>query len=215
MNTEVSSNEIFTKSKSTLVRSLNLDIALSTCGWSITDLKANPPKDKYVLVSVARWGNIKPIAIANKVSNNTLCERYTKRIISLDILRSEVAKLIDIFQPDFIVTEDTFMGSFPSAYAALEQAITSVALMCYDNYRMPLYRIPTKNAKQAVTNSGASKKASVLEHIVSSDTIVFKQKALTCDLDHHSADSIAVGYDFLTRVYPDLCRTVTGESLCN
>lgn len=194
------------KPKNCIARSLNLDIALSTCGWSVTDLRQKHPTSVPFLISVEQWGVIRPVAAASKAANRVLCDIYTPRIISLIELRNGVRELIHLYKPDYVTTEDTFMYKWPSAYAALEQAITAIALMCFTEFKMPLYRIPTKNAKQSVTQSGASKKASVMECIQHSKTIVFKQKLSKEELNEHSADSIAVGHDFLTRVYPTLLK---------
>jgi Holliday junction resolvasome RuvABC endonuclease subunit len=190
------------KARHVAVRTLNLDPALSKCGWSVLDLKRVKAD---VDVQCVRCGTLTPSAIAGRAMNAIECEMFTKRIISLRELRAGIRDLIKTFQPDFITIEDTFFhSSFPTAYAALEQCITTIALLCYDEFHLPLYRIPTKSAKQAITSSGASKKGTVLSAIQDTDIISFRQKKKVVDLDHHAADSIAVGYHFLINVWPNL-----------
>lgn len=186
------------------VRTLNFDPALSRLGWSVTDLKMTS-RNKENLVQVVRWGNLTPSAQASRVANAEACKLFTKRVISLRELRVGVRELIQEFQPDYITVEDTFFSTaFPSAFAALEQVITTITLLCHDEFQKPIYRIPTKCAKQAVTASGAAKKGNVLTAIRESDTIIFKQKKKAQELDHHSADSIAVGVHFLSRMWPEM-----------
>lgn len=186
------------------VRTLNIDPALSKCGWSVLDLKKSSGKTPAT-INVVRWGNISASAIAGRVANAEFCKRYSKRIISLRELRDGIRQLIIEFEPDYITIEDTFFhSSFPSAYAALEQCITTIALLCHDEFSQPLYRIPTKSAKKSISQSGSANKVNVLASIRESDIITFRQKKKSAELDHHSADSIAVGYHFLSRMWPDI-----------
>lgn len=198
------STEQFDKPRSTKVRSLNLDIALSRCGWSVTDLKEKTTAASPISISVVRWGNITPTASVNRVINNARRELFGNRMLTLIELQDMVEELVDLYHPDYIVTEDTFICKFPAAFASLEQAITAVGLLCYRKYNKPLFRIPTKKAKLAITGSGSADKEGVLSSILNHPNIQFKQKSILTELDHHSADSIAVGYDFLVRVYPGL-----------
>lgn len=185
-------------------RSLNIDPALSKLGWSITDLKKQP-SGKKLQTNVVRFGNIAPSGIAGRVANKAFVEQFTKRMVSLKELRSAIRELINEFNPDYIVVEDTFFHeSFPTAYAALEQCITAIALLCMDEYKMPIYRVPTKSAKKSISQTGKAGKVDVLASIRVAEDIVFRQKKRVDELDHHSADSIAVGYHFLHYMWPDI-----------
>ena len=194
------------KKQGSIIRTLNIDPALSKCGWSILDLKKGSG-GKNATVSVVRWGNISASAVAGRVANAEFCKRYSKRIISLRELRAGIREIMIEFKPDYITIEDTFFHtSFPTAYAALEQCITTIALLLHDEFQQPLYRIPTKSAKKSISDSGSSKKINVLTAIRDSKVITFRQKKKAAELDHHSADSIAVGYHFLSKIWPDIER---------
>lgn len=197
---KVLSTKIDQKTKPKIIRSLNIDPAISVLGWSITDRSSTGSK-----VLVVRWGNLTPGSVAAKALNREECDKYTKRMISLREVRNGIRDLITEYQPDYITIEDNFFNSrYPSAYCALEQVITTIALVCMDEFHKRIFRIPTKCAKQAVTTTGDAKKNSVLSAILDSEIITFKQKRKSEELDHHSADSIAVGVHFLCRVWPEL-----------
>ncbi len=191
------------------IRALCIDPALSKCGWSVLDLKQGK---KTPSINVVRYGNISASGEANKVAYRDHVTEFGKRTISLLVLRHGISELIKEFKPDYIVIEDAFFHKkFPTAYAALEQCLCTITLLCKDEFDMPLFRIPTRSAKKSITNTGASKKEDVITAILSHPHIVFRQKKLATIIDHHSADSIAVGYHFLIHVWPHLDR-VPGEA---
>lgn len=191
-----------------VTRVLCIDPALSKCGWSVLDLKQ---KKKSPSISVVRYGNISSTGEANKVAYRDYVETFGKRTISLLVLRTAISDLVREFEPDYIVIEDAFFHKkFPTAYAALEQCICTITILCKDEFNMPLFRIPTRSAKKSITSTGASKKEDVITAILSHPHITFRQKKLASVIDHHSADSIAVGYHFLIHVCPHLENT-TGD----
>jgi Holliday junction resolvasome RuvABC endonuclease subunit len=180
---------------------LCLDPAISKCGWSILDYKAGSSKVEPAIM-VVRWGTITAGGEANKVANKDEREKFGRRILSLLILRHQLIELIDEFCPEHIVVEDAFYNkAFPSAFAALEQCITTVCLMAKDMFNLMVYRVPTKCAKKAIARFGDSNKVDVLDSILASKYITFRQKKQSQKLDHHSADSIAVGVYFLSQIW--------------
>lgn len=189
-------------------RILCLDLALSRCGWSIMDLKKSTGKKKNkrpIELSVVQFGNIKASGEANKVAYQGERDRYSKRVVSLLVLRKEIEALIREFEPDHVVAEDAFFFSlFPSAYAALEQCLMTVTLLCKDKFNLKCFRVPTKSAKKSMAGTGTAGKLDVIKAVQNSPNITFRQKKRASMLDEHSADSIAVGYHFFGNIWPTL-----------
>jgi Holliday junction resolvasome RuvABC endonuclease subunit len=171
-------------------RTLNIDPALSICGWSVLDLKLEQCKNVQVIpkVVVNRFGCIMSSSEANKV-----------------LLRESIDCLIREFKPNFMVIEDAFYNpKFPSAYASLLQCICTISVMCRDRYNLPVYRIPTRSAKQTIFGTGSANKKDIIEAVLSSPNIVFKQKKSSALIGEHEADSIAIGYHFMLNNLPGL-----------
>lgn len=189
--------------KNVLTRLLCIDPALSTCGWSIIDFKHRIP-NKTPLLKVVRFGGITPTKEISKVFYKEEVGRYSKRIMSLVYLREQVSALIEEYEPEYVVIEDTYCHRFPTTYAALEQCIATITIMCKDRYNVQCFRVPTKSAKLSITGNGGASKIDVINSILSNDHISFKQRAKLDALSDHEADSIAVGYYFLTNVWQNI-----------
>lgn len=188
-------------------RSLNIDPALSICGWSVLDLKLEQCKNVQVIpkVVVNRFGCIMSSSEANKVLYRPEVDIYGKQLITLCMLRESIDCLIKEFKPNFMVIEDAFYNpKFPSAYASLLQCICTISVMCRDRYNLPVYRIPTRSAKQTIFGTGSANKKDIIEAVLSSPNIVFKQKKSSSLIGEHEADSIAIGYHFMLNNLPGL-----------
>lgn len=188
----------------TTVRQLNIDPALSHLGWSITDYNV----DSGVL-SVYRFGTLEASRTTSKVAYREEVEMFTKRMISLKLIRDHVKLLMDEFEPEYITIEDAFFGRFrPNAFSALLQCICTIEFFLMNEYSKRLYKVAPKSAKHCLTGSGSSGKDPIQQSIFSKEDIVFKQKKQAEKLGEHEADSISVGYFFCKSVLPGILNDI-------
>lgn len=186
------------------VRTLNFDPGLSKTGWSVTDIDI----EKGALV-VVRLGEIKPAATADRVDRKEEVERYSKRVVTLTVLRSEIIHLLDEFKPDFVVMEDIFFNRFrPAAFPALCMWQCTARLTVRDHAHKPITAIAPKMAKAAISGNGASGKINVQKAIFDNPKIKFKNDNLAFGLSEHCADSIAIGYTFMVSFLPMILPTM-------
>ena len=190
-------------------RCLNIDPAMSICGWSILDFKIDKIKNNtFPKIAINRFGCIKSAAEANKVFYNDQVDIFSKQIITLSLLRDSIGLLIKEFNPDFIIIEDAFYNpKCPSAYGSLLQCICTIAMFCRDKYNKPVYRIPTRSAKQSLFGIGSANKKDIIGAVLACPNLMFKQKKSAELMGEHEADSIAIGYHFIMNVLPGLSPT--------
>ncbi len=182
------------------VRLLNFDPGLTKTGWSVIDVNV-----ENGVLQVVNIGNILPTAVASKVARRKDVEKFSKRVVSLDVLRSSIKKLLDEFHPDYVVMEGIFFNpSRPEAHAALCMWQCTARLTVYDHCKMTITAIPPKSVKLAISGDGTSAKLNVQQAILSNPKIEFKNKDIIPMLDEHCADSIAIGYAFATTHLPSI-----------
>mgnify|MGYP003293837034 CR=1 FL=1 len=181
--------------KKSIIRILAIDPGLTNTGWVI--LECDPIKQTCV---ITKLGEFHPGPAADKADHRDETERFSKRTISLKVLRENLNLVLSDNQPDYIAAEDIFFNpTRPMAHAALAMWHCVTRLACLDMLGKPLEVIPTKIAKQETTGSGGNGKLSVQQAIMTNKDIVFKSKALEMQVTEHCADAIAVGYAFLKR----------------
>lgn len=181
------------------IKLLPLDPGMNDTGWS--SIMFNP-KDGSMTVSEA--GTLKSVNQAKRVHNSERREAFSTRIVTLDVLRQQIGELFDRLQPDYVISEDIFISPNPlmfSAYVALSQWMTIVQMTMYDR-GMPVYRIPTRQAKQTVANHGGADKDNMQDAIFSLENLSFKKRIKT--LNEHETDAVAVGYAFGRGTLPEL-----------
>lgn len=177
------------------IKILAIDPGLTNTGWVLLD--CDPITQKVV---VSRLGEFHPGPTADKSDRREETERYSKRTISLVVLRENLNAILFDTQPDYIAAEDIFFNpTRPMAHAALAMWHCVTRLACKDMMNKPLEIIQTKIAKQEITGSGGNGKLSVQQSIMTNADITFKSKALEIQMTEHCADAIAVGYAFLRR----------------
>jgi len=183
-------------------RVLAFDPAMGVTGWSVMDADDSTGFKDCV---VFKFGSIKPASTVSKVLYSDKVNTFGKSTVSLNYLQEQVCLLIDEFKPDFIAIEDTYLDPRrPTAYASLLQWICAVKLVCLQRYNMPIFLVASKVAKQSVTGHGGSTKVSIQESLLDRSDVKFKQKKQSDMLSEHEADSIAVGFHFLTNILPSM-----------
>jgi len=187
-------------SRATIVRQLNIDPALSHLGWSITDYNV-----EQGVMSVYRFGTLEATRIVSKVAFKEEVEMYTKRMVTLKMIRDHFKLLMGEFKPDFVTSEDAFMYMRrPTAFSALIQCISTIEFFLMNEYKKKLYRVAPKAAKHCLTGSGSVGKDPIQQTIFTKDDIVFKQRKQAEKLGEHEADSISVGYFFCKNILPGI-----------
>ena len=186
------------------IRILSFDPALSHAGWSVAEYDDTTGK-----LIVVKFGHINPNKIVSRVNMRPQVEQFGTRLISLVTLRNSVEALIKEHNPTYIVVEDAFFNSkFPNACMALLQWITTVELLAYHQFNMPIYRVAARAAKHDINGSGGSSKENVQKAVLNHENISFANADQKRDelaaMDEHEADSIAIGYCFSIRILPGL-----------
>lgn len=177
------------------IRILAIDPGLTNTGWAQMEYDVNSG-----IVTISNLGEFHPGPTAEKATHREDSEVFSKRTISLKLLRENLNAILLDSQPDYIVAEDIFFNpTRPMAHAALAMWHCVTRLACLDMLNKPMEVVPTKIAKLAITGNGGNGKISVQQCIISNPNIKFKTKGLEMTMSEHCADAIAVGYAFATR----------------
>ena len=186
-----------------ITRILCIDPAQSITGWAILDLYPPDKKTKTPKIAVHATGLIKSSQEANKVVHGDEVNRYTKTVVTLDMLTHSMRKIIEKYKPDYAAIEDAFYHpKRPSAYASLLQCICAIGMMCKEHFDLPLTRIPTRLAKKCLFGSGAAVKKDIITAVKEIPVITFKHEDTKTNLVEHEADSVAVGYCYILEYLP-------------
>ena len=178
--------------KKDIVRVLAFDPALSNTGWSVIDYNMRTGEK-----TIIKTGCIKPGQKAGLVAHRDEVNYYDKNTVSLRLLREMVREIYAQYQPQHIVVEDAFFNpKRPNAYASLLGWIVTIKMLARDEFDKPIYRVPTRKAKQELTGSGGNGKVTVKQSILDNDKITFRGKKQAELMSDHESDSIAVGYFF-------------------
>jgi Holliday junction resolvasome RuvABC endonuclease subunit len=181
--------------KKCTIKILAIDPGLTNTGWTL--LEYDPSSGDVV---VAKIGEFHPGPTADRAEYREETEKFSKRTISLTLLRQMLIKIMEAETPDYVAVEDIFFNpQRPMAHAALAMWHCVTRMTCYDVLNKPMEVIQTKIAKQEITGNGGNGKLSVQQSILSCPSIKFKNKTVEMLMDEHSADAIAVGYAFAKR----------------
>ena len=116
----------------------------------------------------------------------------------LAILKQAAYRLIVAWAVDFACSESPYMGSFPSAYAALTECLDTIrdAVHEYDP-SMELYTIDPATVKKAMGVSGKSGDKNAMREAICSPFIEQQGLILEVDIDtmdEHAVDAGCVNY---------------------
>ncbi len=188
-----------------ITRILCIDPAQSVTGWAILDLYPPDKKTNTSQIVVHATGLIKSSQEANRVAYGDEVNRFTKTVVTLDMLKNSVRKVIEKYKPNYAAIEDAFYHpKRPSAYASLLQCICSIGMMCKEHFNLPLTRIPTRLAKKCLYGSGAAVKKDIISAVKEIPVITFKHEDTKTNLVEHEADSVAVGYCYVLEYLPGI-----------
>lgn len=184
------------------VRILSFDPGTTNMGWAISEYDILTGK-----FDVIQYGTFKSTKVAKKRKEEVEC--FGQRMIALGVIIEESSKLIYQYQPNYVVTEDTFFNpGTPQAHIALLLCIHSVERMLYVAYHAnelvhssakKLYKLAPSTIKMIISGHGLSIKSKILDAIMLEEKIQFvnKKKEEMIDLvSEHEADAIACGFTF-------------------
>lgn len=183
-----------------IIRVLSFDPGIVEAGWSVNDYCR-----KTGVMQVTRYGELTPNKTVGLAAMRGQVAIFGKRVITLANLEDMVNALMQEFVPDYVVSEDAFLQwGRTTAYAALLQWLTTVEKLLYRTYQKPLTKLAPKMIKRCATGSGGGDKVTVQDAIFNNKLISFKQKKALGELSSHEADSIAVGFTFVTEILPNI-----------
>lgn len=186
--------------KPNVVGVLSWDPGLTLAGW--VAFEYNTATGEILVVD---FGELEVNRIVDRAAMRANVELYTKRVISLAVLEDKTREIISATKPDYVATEDAFYNPLrPSAYAALLTWIMTLARMLHRDYQKPLFKIPTKVAKQAISGTGSAMKLDVAAAIKANTSIKFKKPPAETDLTETVCDALAVGYAFIVNDLQDI-----------
>jgi Holliday junction resolvasome RuvABC endonuclease subunit len=183
-----------------VIRVLSWDPGLTLAGW--VGFEYNPNTNEIVVVDFAE---LQVNRVVDRAAMRPDVEQYGKRVISLSVLEDKANDILLAFKPDYIATEDAFYNPLrPAAYAALLTWIMTLARLCHKGFKKPLFKIPTKIAKQAICGSGGALKFNVQQAIRTNPNIKFKKPPAEEALTETICDAMAVGYAFIVNDLRDI-----------
>ena len=169
------------------IRILAIDPGINHLGWSVHEYDQDKDQDQIVEV-----GQIDATKIAHKFNKQDF--KTYGNVFSLHILEKEIRSLLQRIQPQEVCCEGAFMARFPLAFASLKLCINVIQQVLYLDYKLQLNLIAPKEAKKAVFKGTAVK-----DEV---QTAIRKIKGLQIpkdlELTEHQADSIAIGYAYIT-----------------
>lgn len=136
-----------------------------------------------------------------KLFNNypLIIERHGERVAKLHATTDAVLKFLSAWNPTFTASEGPYMGSFPTAFAALVESVDAIrrALILYDPFMSLSVSDPTTVKKTiGITGRINGDKEKVRKALSEQTILTFAPGVVLADLDEHSVDAIAVGVAF-------------------
>lgn len=124
---------------------------------------------------------------------------YGARAVRMHCIEKSITKIIEAWQPELVISEAPYLGSFAQAYASLVESVSAIrrAVLSHDP-DMRFIQIDPASVKKGIGVSGKSGDKSLMR------PALIRQKNLVLDkinietLDEHSVDSIAVGFTFIS-----------------
>lgn len=138
--------------------------------------------------------------VLGKLARNypLIVEKHSERIAKLYATTDAVLKLLLAWQPTYVASEGPYMGSFPTAYAALVESVDAIrrAVIRYDPY-LDFSVTDPASVKKAIGVSGKSGDKELVRAAVSKHaTLTLHPEVNLSELDEHAIDAIAVGLHF-------------------
>lgn len=169
----------------------------STCtGWASCLFRK-----ESLQMQVIKYGHFSPTDLARKFHKDE-CKKYTQQNISLEVLETEVTNLLNIYEPNYVVSEDAFFKfGRVNAYISLKLNIHTISRMCRLK-NLVLCKLAPRDIKKTISGTGNADKNVVQESVFNNEHIRFKgnKKTIENNLIEHEADAIAVAWTLCNNV---------------
>ena len=183
------------------IRLLSFDPGTTNMGWAYSNYNTNTGE-----FTVLNYGLFQASKIAKK--RKELVNDFGQRVISLQVIQEETERLINSYNPDFVISEDTFFHySTPQAHIVLALCIYTVEKVLFTLFNLNklkkmtakrLYKLAPSTIKMIMSGSGSSNKQKIIEAVTNGEIIKFNTKRNDLDIiTEHEADAIAIGYTFI------------------
>jgi Holliday junction resolvasome RuvABC endonuclease subunit len=192
--------------KGNTVRILSFDPGLTNLGWGFSEYTLGEPSH----LKVIDYGRIEAIRQAKKRRPDS--KEFPPGVITLKEVYLGTKHLHTKFDPDYVVTEDTFYNPRrPNAYRALLLCISSIENFLYDAWieldrPMPVYdkfklrKYAPKFIKSIFAENGGASKQQMIDTLQLHDIVFPKTKYIDGQLEiiEHEADAIAAAYTLVS-----------------
>lgn len=144
---------------------------------------------RHVVQEVLYVDTIAPEKLVDR--RDVRCTEYGMRIAQLHAIRMVVRDTIEQYQPDDIVIEDCYLGSFAAAYEALVQVISVVTEEAYRyNPYNGIVKIPPSQVKTLLGVEGSSGDKDLVRIAVAPR---LPDPEILNGLTEHAVDSLGIG----------------------
>lgn len=182
-----------------LFKILSLDPGLTNLGWAISTYDSEKNH-----LTTHKYGRYQASKTAQKDKQNVAI--YGQRIISVSLLREEIKRLIDLYKPTHIASEDVFLHiKHINAYAALTMCMFAIKDAAMSKH-MVVYTIPPRAVKKLAASTGEADKIQVCNSILhaSDVTVIDNKQNPISKMTEHESDAIAVAKAFSIHFVPQL-----------
>lgn len=139
------------------------------------------------------------IAMANAKYGKSVVDTHGLFYARIRCIYDAVTKILEDFNPDYLVVESSYMGSFASAFDSLVQCITTIKHAYYDY--CPTRSIELITPSEIKTYVGVSGRSGDKDLMYQGVKPLLVNSAVDIDqLDQHAIDAVAGGYAFYTRL---------------
>lgn len=173
------------------IRIMSIDPGGTTTGIAITDLDMLTGKCYIVDSHTIHLDKL----IKRKYGHNVII--YGEKFARIIALKEAMTKLLVAWQPEYIVSEGPYLGSFVTTFASLTSCVMAIRLAIYEwePYKDVTVLDPA-TVKKAVGVSGKSGDKNLMRIAVAKRGLIFTDVLLE-KLDEHSVDAIAVGQAYI------------------
>lgn len=178
------------------LRIFAVDPATTKSGWSVLELNSLNP----LQITVLAHGELDGQKLLQK--NKDISKLFQRQFCVLDALEQEYTTLLELYQPDEVVSESAFGYTHMSALIALTLAIHTLRNASKKVRGKDIVTVPPTVSKKSLTGSGAADKDQMKISLMTAEYITFLTNPE--NISEHEIDGIAHGIGFIK-------RDITGE----